>query len=68
MQTQNCSSVLDPSATTHKVMWQDQKLKFDGIPYFVLGQKSFDCPNGKDRKKAWKQKIKEMKLQAWVTQ
>lgn len=35
----NYSSVLDPSATTHKVMWEDQRLKFDGIPYFVLGQK-----------------------------
>ena len=55
--------MLDPSATTYKVMWEDQKVKFDAIPYFALGQKNFDCRNGKDRKKAWKQKRKEMKLQ-----
>ncbi|XP_044176187.1 uncharacterized protein LOC114973334 [Acropora millepora] len=42
-------------------MWEDQRMKFDGIPYFVLGQKIYDCRNGKDRKKAWKQKRKEMK-------
>ena len=37
-------------------MWEDQRLKFDGIPYFVLGQKIFECRNGEDKKKAWKQK------------
>ena len=64
----NYSCVLDPSATTHKVMWEDQRLKFDGIPYFVLGQKIFECRNGEDKKKAWKQKRQEKKLQVWFTQ
>ena len=41
-------------------MWEDQTIQFDGMPYFVLGQKIFDCRNGKDRKEAWKQKRKEL--------
>ena len=39
---------------------EDQSIQFDGTPYFVLGQKIFDCRNGKDRKEAWKQKRKEL--------
>ena len=50
----------DPLASSHKVMWEDQTIQFDGMPYFVLGQKIFDCRNGKDRKEAWKQKRKEL--------
>ena len=50
----------DPLASSHKVMWEDQSTQFDGTPYFVLGQKIFDCRNGKDRKEAWKQKRKEL--------
>ena len=42
-------------------MWEDQTIQFDGTPYFVLGQKIFDCRNGKDRKEACrKQKRKEL--------
>ena len=50
----------DPLASSHKVMWEDQSIQFDGMPYFVLGQKIFDCQNGKDRKETWKQKRKEL--------
>ena len=50
----------DPLASSHKVMWEDQTIQFDGMPYFVLGQKIFDCRNGKDRKEAWRQKRKEL--------
>ena len=48
----------DPLASSHKVMWEDQTIQFDGTPYFLLGQKIFDCRKGKDRKKASKQKRK----------
>ncbi|CAH3013702.1 unnamed protein product [Porites evermanni] len=52
----------DPLASSHKVMWEDQTIQFDGMPYFVLGQKIFDCRNGKDRKEACrKQKVSKSK-------
>ena len=56
--------VLDPLATTHKVMWEDL------MAYHSLfwGKKIFDCQNGKGRKKVWKRKREEMKLQVWFTQ
>lgn len=50
-QTLNYSSVLDPSGRTHKLMWENQRLKFDGIPYFVLGQKIFDIEMEKTGRK-----------------
>ena len=42
----------------------------DLMAYHILfwGKKIFDCRNGKDRKKAWKRKRKEMKRQVWFTQ
>ena len=53
----------DPLASSHKVMWEDQTIKFDGTPYFVLGQTIFDSRNGKDRKEACrKQKVSKSSI------
>ena len=44
-------------------MWEDRTIQFDGTPYFVLGQKIFDCRNGKDRKEAGrKQKVSKSSI------
>lgn len=46
----------------HKVFWEDpqevkgSRLKFDGVPFMILGTKIFDCLHGTDRKVAAKRK------------
>ena len=39
-------------------MWEDQSIQFDGTPYFVLGQKIFDCRNEKIERKLGNRKGK----------
>ena len=53
--------ISDPTATSHIVKWEDTTIAFDGVPYFVLAQKLYDCRNGIDRKKRWKEKRKEIR-------
>jgi hypothetical protein len=51
----------DPLASSHKIWWADNSMKFDGVPYMILGTKIFDCAQGKDRKEKMKKKMKLMR-------
>ena len=47
----------------HEVLWKDNNMPFDGIPYMILSRKEFDCQHGCDRKTAQKRKYQESKEQ-----
>ena len=55
------NDALDPLSNAHKIWWCDKTLKYDGIPYIILGTKVFDCAQGKDRKEEIKRKMKLMR-------
>ena len=46
---------------SHSVRWNDKERDFNGIPFYMLGWKLFDCQHGKDRKESFKKKGREKK-------
>ena len=52
-------NLLDPTSQKHKIRWSDESYNVNGIPFIVLGTKTFDCQHGKDRKEKGKEKNKE---------
>lgn len=50
--------MLDPFTNSRKVYFSDENIPFDGVPFTIIGTKSYDCQHGPDRKKAFKQKRK----------
>ena len=53
----------------HKIQWADSQetagcsLRFDGIPFQIVGVKILECQNGQDRNKALKRKEAKNKMQ-----
>ena len=57
----------------HKIQWADSQemagcsLRFDGIPFQIVGVKILECQNGPDRNKALKRKEAKKKMQEDVS-
>ena len=51
----------DPFSKKHRVRWEDDAYKLNGIPFTVHGTRVLDCQHGKDRKEKVKKKLKEEK-------
>ena len=45
----------------HRVLFEDDDLEYNGVPYIVLSQKMYDCHHGKDRNIIKKEKYREKK-------
>ena len=43
-----------------------QKLEFDGIPFFLLGTKVYDCQHGQDRNTSLKAKLQQSRKRRQV--
>ena len=54
-------------AKKHKIYWNDDVLKFDGIPFIIVGQKTLDCHYGKDRSGMSNKKIRDKKKETKVS-
>ncbi|CAH3024912.1 unnamed protein product [Porites evermanni] len=52
----------DPFAKQRKVYFKDDKIPFDGVPFSIIGTKVFDCQHGPDRKKSFKARHSEEKV------
>lgn len=37
------------TAKKHKVLWEDNGLRFDNVPFVVVNHKVYDCQHGVDR-------------------
>ena len=42
-------------------MWEDETIKFSGVPFVVLSFKTLDCHHGVDRNTTVKKRYKENK-------
>ena len=57
----------------HKIQWADSQetagcsLRYDGIPFQIVGVKILECQNGPDRNKALKRKQAKKKMQEDVS-
>lgn len=55
---------IDYKKGSHRLYWEDPKevngtkIKFTGVPFYILGSKIFDCQHGKDRNAALKKRKK----------
>ena len=66
-----CSSIifeLDIYAKKHKVMWEDETIKFSDVPYVVLSFKTLDCHHGVDKNTTVKKRYKENKEKKRVSE
>lgn len=50
---------IDPTGKPHRVLWEDENIPFNGIPFLRLGSRVLECQHGIDRNKAAKRKYKE---------
>ena len=41
--------LIDIFKKKHKVYWSDETIAFNGMPFMILYQKSFDCQHEKNR-------------------
>lgn len=60
---------IDYKKGSHRLYWEDPKevngtkIKFTGVPFYILGSKIFDCQHGKDRNAALKKRKKQQREQ-----
>ncbi|CAH3046602.1 unnamed protein product [Porites lobata] len=52
----------DPFAKQRKVYFKNGKIPFDGVPFSIIGTRVFDCQHGPDRKKSFKARHSEEKV------
>lgn len=56
--------LIDYKKGSHRLYWEDPKegnrtkIKFTGVPFYIMGFKIFDCQHGKDRNASLKRKKK----------
>ena len=63
---------VDYKKGSHRLYWEEPKevngtkIKFTGVPFYIMGCKIFDCQHGKDRNAALKRKKKQLREQVCV--
>lgn len=61
--------LIDYKKGSHRLYWEDPKegngtkIKFTGVPFYIMGCKIFDCQHGKDRNASLKRKKKHEREQ-----